>query len=426
MLGVKAYDRGVSLATWVAGAVPTRLMGDPVRIRQVISNLTDNALKFTKDGSVVIRVSLESREGTSVFLRFEVEDTGIGMKPEVAAKLFQNFFQADSSTTRKYGGTGLGLSICRRIAELMGGEVGVQSTLGEGSLFWFTARLQAQEGAQEAWLPETRARFFLVGLPEATGKVLDAQLREWGFPSERLDPGPAALDHLLGCSLHPEERTLLIFGAHGGMSPEMLTFLKGVRTEPSLAGVRLVMAHSLYEKEESRKPSDLAITEFLPLPMRKSHLKTLLDPHRDLQPLPVAPEALPVLVAPLNSVSLLLAEDNLVNQRVAVAVLKKMGLKPDLAVNGVEAVEACRGKTYDLILMDCQMPEMDGFQATREIRSLEGSGQRVPILAMTANAMQGDRERCLEAGMDDYLSKPVAILDLKQALQRWLPAASIL
>jgi CheY-like chemotaxis protein len=186
------------------------------------------------------------------------------------------------------------------------------------------------------------------------------------------------------------------------------------------------MAHSLYEKEESRKPIRVPITEFLPLPMRKSHLRTLLDPHRETHPLPAVTEALPVLQAPLQGVNILLAEDNLVNQRVAVAVLKKLGLKPDLAVNGEEALAAAQAKSYDLILMDCQMPEMDGFQATRAIRALEPDGIRVPILAMTANAMQGDRERCLEAGMDDYLAKPVAILDLKSALQRWLPAASIL
>jgi signal transduction histidine kinase/ActR/RegA family two-component response regulator len=425
MLGVKAYDRGVELATWVAGDVPTRLMGDPVRVRQVLSNLTDNALKFTQNGSVILRVRLEGREEGSVFLRFEVEDTGIGMKEEVASKLFQSFFQADSSTTRKYGGTGLGLSICRRIAELMGGEVGVSSTLGVGSLFWFTARFPVEEGAQDPWLSETHPRFFLVGLPPATSRVLDAQLREWGLVSEVLAPEPASLEHIRSCGLRPGDRALLIFGGHGGMSDEMLAFLNGVRSEPSLADLRLVMAHSLYEKEESRKPTGVPITEFLPLPMRKSHLRTLLDPQRNAQPLPALTETRPIIPSQEHPVSVLLAEDNLVNQRVAMAVMKKLGLTPDLAVNGLEAVDKFKAKPYDLILMDCQMPEMDGFQATREIRALEGDERRVPIVAMTANAMQGDRERCLEAGMDDYLSKPVAILDLKQALQRWLPAASI-
>ena len=429
MLGLKAHDRGVELATWVAGDVPTRLMGDPVRVRQVLSNLTDNALKFTKDGSVVLRVRLESQDGLSVFLRFEVEDTGIGMREEVASKLFQNFFQADSSTTRKYGGTGLGLSICRRIAELMGGEVGVSSVLGKGSLFWFTARLQAQEGAQDTWAPQPRPRFILVGLAPATARALDAQLKAWSLDSEILEPVPETLEYLRGSGLVPNDSTLLVFAGHGGDGgvPEgMRTLLEGIRACPALASLRLVMAHSLYQKEEARKPMGLPITEFLPLPMRKSHLKTLLDPLRGAhQPLPALAEVRPAPAASLPKVNILLAEDNLVNQRVAMAILKTMGLKPDVAVNGLEAVSAAQAKAYDLILMDCQMPEMDGFQATREIRRLEALGSRVPILAMTANAMQGDRERCLEAGMDDYLTKPVAILDLKYAIQRWLPAASI-
>ena len=426
MLGLKAYDKGVELATWVAGQTPTRLMGDPVRVRQVLSNLTDNALKFTKEGSVILRVRLESQEGATVCLRFEVEDTGIGMKEEVASKLFQNFFQADSSTTRKYGGTGLGLSICRRIAELMGGTVGVSSTLGVGSLFWFTAHFQVAEAAQDTWVPQPRPRLFLLGLPPVTAQVLDAQLREWGIDSEVVNPGPGCLEYLRGCGLRPKDRTLLIFGGQGGLGPALIELLAGIRTEPTLASLRLVMAHSLYEKQEFRQPTGLAISEFLPLPIRKAHLKSLLDPLHQAPPLTAVAEALPMLLAPMPHVSILLAEDNLVNQRVAVAVLKKLGLKPDLAANGLEAVQAVRAKRYDLILMDCQMPEMDGFQATREIRAQASGTPRVPILAMTANAMQGDRERCLEAGMDDYLAKPVAILDLKSALQRWLPAASIL
>jgi PAS domain S-box-containing protein len=425
ILGVKAHDRGVDLATLVAGDAPTRLMGDPVRLRQVLSNLTDNALKFSKDGSVMIRVLLESREANTVMLRFEVEDTGIGMKEEVAAKLFQSFFQADSSTTRKYGGTGLGLAICKRIAELMDGQIGVSSTVGKGSLFWFTARFHTPEEAQEVWAPEGHPRFFLVDLPATTGRMLDQQFREWGFQSTLLAPGPEALPLLRGLAPAADDKTLLVFGAAGGVSAAVEAMLAAIRREPALAQLRLVMAHSLYEKEEARKPIGVPITEFLPLPMRKTHLRTLLE--RSGAGFPLAPvvEALPVFSEALTQVKLLLAEDNLVNQRVAVAVLKKLGLKADLAVNGLEALEAATRTDYDLILMDCQMPEMDGFQATRKIREMEAGNRRVPILAMTANAMQGDRERCLEAGMDDYLAKPVAILDLKEALHRWLsPAAA--
>jgi PAS domain S-box-containing protein len=422
ILGVKAHDRGVELATWVSREAPTLLMGDPIRLRQVLSNLTDNAIKFTKAGTVAIRVFLERREEGAVTLRFEVEDTGAGMREDVAAKLFQSFYQGDSSTTRKYGGTGLGLAICKRIAELMDGAIGVRSTLGQGSVFWFTARFQVQE-EQAFWLPETRPRFFLTGLPATTGAFLDAQLREWAFESELLEPGPEALARL--GSAHPPSGsgTFLIFPGTGTLPASLLQFLQEIRRNPALASLRLVRTHSLYEKEGVPQVTGLPITEFLPLPMRRTHLKTLLEGHRGTLPAPAAPEPLPASPAALAGARLLLVEDNLVNQRVALAVLRKLGLTPELAVNGLEALEAAKARTFDLILMDCQMPEMDGFEATRRIREQEGGTRHVPILAMTANAMSGDRERCLEAGMDDYLAKPIAILDLKEALMHWLPPA---
>jgi PAS domain S-box-containing protein len=423
ILGVKAHDRGVELATWVSRDAPTLLMGDPTRLRQVLSNLTDNAIKFTKEGSVVIRVLLEGRQDSSVTVRFEVEDTGAGMREEVAAKLFQSFYQGDSSTTRKYGGTGLGLAICKRIAELMDGAIGVRSTLGQGSVFWFTARFQVQDPGRGLWLPETRPRFFLVGLPAATGGFLDAQLREWGFSSELMEPGAAALERIQSACPVPGNSTFLVFSGAGNLAPDLLQFLQEVRLDPALAPLRLVRTHSLYEKEGTQPVTGLPITEFLPLPMRRSHLKTLLEGHRGTLPAPVAPEPLPASPVALAGLRILLVEDNLVNQRVAQAVLKKLGLTPELAVNGLEACAAAEARTFDLILMDCQMPEMDGFEATRLIREREAGARRVPILAMTANAMAGDRERCLASGMDDYLAKPIAILDLKEALLRWLPPA---
>ena len=419
ILGVKAHDRGIELATWVSGEAPTLLMGAPIRLRQVLSNLADNAIKFTRSGSVVIRVLLEGREGPAVTLRFEVEDTGAGMREEVAAKLFQSFYQGDSSTTRKYGGTGLGLAICKRIAELMDGAIGVRSTLGRGSLFWFTARFQTQE-SRAFWLPATRPRFFLAGLPAASGGFMDAQLREWGFESELLVPGGAALERLRSACAGAGQAPILVFHGASGMGPDLHGFVQEIRRDPALAALRLVRAHSLYDKEGAPQHPDLPFTEFLALPMRRTHLKTLLDGHRGALPAPAPPAPLPEAPTILSGLSVLLAEDNLVNQRVAVAVLKKLGLVPELAVNGLEACAAAAAKPFDLILMDCQMPEMDGFEATRQIRRQEAGGRHVPILAMTANAMAGDRERCLEAGMDDYLAKPIAILDLKEALLRWL------
>jgi PAS domain S-box-containing protein len=427
ILGVKAHGRGVELATWVSREAPALLLGDPIRLRQVLTNLADNAIKFTERGSVLIRVSVEGRPeapGDSVLLRFEVEDTGIGMGEDVSAKLFQSFYQGDSSTTRKYGGTGLGLAICRRIAELMGGAIGVRSTLGKGSLFWFTGRFQAVGGGREPWLPDTRGRFFLAGLPAPAVDFLEAQLREWGLATERLEPGPGALDRLRAACPLEGNSAFLVFPGTGNLDPALLRFLQKVHQEPALAPLRLVRTHSMYDQGGTFQPSGLPVTEFLPLPLRTSHLRTLLEGHRTSLPAPSAPEPMPAAPASFAQCRVLLAEDNLVNQRVAVAVLNKLGVRPVLAGNGQEACDAAAREIFDLVLMDCQMPVMDGFQATRAIRAQEPEGRRVPILAMTANAMPGDRERCLEAGMDDYLAKPIGIRDLKDALQRWLPAAA--
>ena len=413
-LGVKAHHRGVELATWVTGNTPTKLLGDPIRLRQVLSNLTDNALKFTDHGSVTIQVSTESQDETAAVLRFEVRDTGIGMSQEVASRLFQSFFQGDSSTTRKYGGTGLGLAICKRIAELMGGAIGVESCPGNGSVFWFTARLPLQGTGQDPWKPAHPHRFLLHGLPQATGGTLKAQLRDWGFQADSLG---AETD--VQALVQAQDGPLLVFHLPNGHLPPLITHL---RTLPSLGSLRLVLAHSLYEKDEILAREDIKGVEFLPLPLRRTQLRALVDGSA------LAPQAPAVPPEPRlgqSEVSILLAEDNLVNQRVALAILKKMGLRADVAATGREALEANKKKLYDVILMDCQMPELDGFQATRLIRDAEGEGRRVPILAMTANAMHGDRERCVDAGMDDYIAKPVTLDSLLALLRRWLPADAL-
>jgi len=399
-LGVKAHHKGVELLTWVAGQTPTRLVGDPIRLRQVLSNLTDNALKFTEKGSVVIKIGLQSRDANSAILRFEIQDTGIGMPPEVSSRLFQSFFQGDSSTTRKYGGTGLGLAICKRIAELMDGSIGVDSVPGKGSTFWFTAQLPLQGSGLDPWKPSAPTRILLHAMPEATGRILQAQLQDWGFGASLLGEDP-------------------VFQLQQGAVPVRVAPLLG---NPPPGAPSLVLAHSLYEKDAVLSRVEFQGIPFLPLPLRRSQLRALVE-GTSLQP--EAPQAHPEIRPGQSEAAILLAEDNQVNQRVAVAILKKMGLKADIAANGREALEASRQKPYDVILMDCQMPEMDGFQATRLIRDAEGEGRRVPILAMTANAMQGDKERCVEAGMDDYIAKPVTLDSLMVLLRRWLPADTL-
>jgi len=420
VLGVKAHAKGVELGAQVAEGTPTRLVGDPVRLRQVLTNLTDNALKFTERGHVLIRVSSDVLSDEDLRLKVSVTDTGIGMAPAVTARLFQSFYQGDTSTTRKYGGTGLGLAICRRLTELMGGGIGVESELGRGSTFTFTVKLGFQPGTERLPVPETRVRTWLVGLPPLTERLIVEQWKAWGLPVDVLaDPEGDFPDP------DPGGETLVIVGP--GQVGHLSRLRDWIRRWPD-APLRLVVARSLFDKSSLPGGEDLPELETLPLPLRSASLRNLLErrPNRESERVvPIEPSpspAVPTMANPSRrGPALLLAEDNLVNQRVALAVLKKLGFTADVASNGREAVEAARGRTYDLILMDCQMPDMDGYEATRQIRSEADGRARPIILAMTANAMEGDRERCLAAGMDDYLAKPVTLEALKQALQRWLP-----
>jgi two-component system, sensor histidine kinase and response regulator len=423
VLGVKAHGKGVALATLVERDTPTRLRGDPVRLRQILTNLADNALKFTERGHVSIRIRREELTAQDVLLHFEIQDTGIGMLPEIRDRLFQSFYQGDSSTTRKYGGTGLGLTICKRLSELMGGTVGVDSERGVGSRFWFTARFQLQVGAVEAPPPEVGCQFFLAGMTGIVGQALAAQLEAWGFGTRLIETPDALGDALLPC-LDGKALQFLVFHPSGPSDP-LAQRVKVLMADARFAPLRFLRARSLYETEETRSREGLNFGESLPLPLRRSHLLALIArqplPQMELPPIPAdlpPPTAEPA--ATPDQARILLVEDNRVNQRVALAVLKKLGHSADLAANGQEAVEMVRQKRYDLILMDCLMPVMDGYQASQAIRKEEGEGNHVTIIAMTANAMQGDREHCLEAGMDDYLPKPVTIDALSTALARWL------
>ena len=405
--GVKAHAKGVDLASILPPDVPRMVLGDPVRVRQVLTNLVDNGLKFTETGGVVLRICVVEQALDGCTLRFEVQDSGIGMKPEVRDRLFQSFYQGDSSTTRKFGGTGLGLAICRRLAELMGGAIGVESELGKGSTFWFTIRTPSLGQLSRN---RTQRGVLLWNLPSFLSHALEAQLELWGAHCLLASPEVAPeKDYLAKLGPHP----LVLCGA--GTTQEQLLSL-GL---PDTAQV--VRLHSLYQPEERRKAEGEGFNSFLSVPVRQSHLALLLG-LKQAATGRATPEAMAQahLRGPSSDIKVLLAEDNLVNQKVALAVLKKMGLTADLANNGLEAVHAAQAKLFDLILMDCQMPEMDGFEASRLIRETEMPGRRTPIIALTANAMVGDRERCLEAGMDDYLAKPIRVPDLEEALRRWL------
>ncbi len=391
VVGVKAFHKGVELASTIAPGTPLEVVGDPVRLRQILTNLVDNAIKFTETGGVRVRLTTEELEADEVLLRFEIQDSGIGMRPEVSSKLFSSFFQGDASTTRKYGGTGLGLAICRRLAEMQGGAIGVVSAVGEGSTFWFTLRLKRRA------LPEakpTPRRVALAGLGPLTTDLLRQQLEGWGCPvavqSDPTAPVP--------------EADLVLYGQRAFEA----------QRQP---GPRWVVLHPLYDNALRDGARSAGISETLSTPVRASQLARILEG-------PLGTEA-PMAVAkgPVEKreFKVLLAEDNLVNQKVALKILEKFGLHAEVAATGQEALDRLERTPYDLIFMDCQMPEMDGFEATRLIRSKEVG--HVPIIAMTANAMVGDRERCLEAGMDDYISKPVRVEAVQGALERWLPSA---
>jgi PAS domain S-box-containing protein len=408
VLGVKAQAKGVELGIFVDPATPLAVAGDPTRLRQILTNLMDNALKFTHEGSVEVRVHPEEEEDGHVLLRVDIRDTGVGMKPEVVERLFTSFFQGDTSTTRKYGGTGLGLTICKRLVELMGGTIGVTSAPGEGSTFWFTLRLGIR-GCQAPVRPE-HASVLITGLSSAASRLIGEQLEAWGIHS--MVPPPEA-DTAIWLREAHRPGALILAG------PESLEAALAKAGEGAV-----VFASPLYRPELREAAARKGVHAFLTQPVRPSHLRRLLEPEG--LAIDGAASALPAPVAggPVK-VRVLLAEDNAVNQKVALVMLKKLGIEADVAATGIEALDALVGVSYDLVLMDCQMPQMDGYEATRRIRERERGSRRLPVVAMTANAMVGDRERCLDVGMDDHIPKPVRMEALHRALSRWLPAGAI-
>ena len=368
-------------------------------------------------------------------LRFSVRDTGIGIPADKLGLLFDKFTQVDASTTRKYGGTGLGLAISKQLAELMGGEIGVSSEEGQGSEFWFTARLGKQaEGAQAESRPpaDLRGVRALIVDDNATNReILTTRLASWGMrPSEAPD-GPAALQALYRALDESDPfRVAVIDMQMPGMDGEALG--RTIKADARLADTRLVMLTSLGTRGDARRFEEIGFAAYATKPIRHQELKAVLSlalaERAGAEPTPrpivtrhTARETLNLFAG--RKARILLAEDNITNQQVALGILKKLGLRADAVANGAEAVKALETIPYDLVLMDVQMPEMDGLEATRQIRNPQSAvpNHQIPIIAMTAHAMQGDRERCLEAGMNDYVTKPVAPQALAEALEKWLP-----
>ena len=436
LLAERAQSKGIELVNFIEHDVPSALRGDPGRLSQVLTNLLGNAIKFTEEGEVVLSVSLAEERGDAAVVRFEVRDTGIGMTPEQRERLFQAFTQADVSTTRRYGGTGLGLVISEQLVEMMGGKIDVESESGKGSVFSFTARFRKQpEGPQITITPPEDfedLRIIIVDDNETNRKILHKQVISWGMKNGEAEGGSKALEMLRAAARKGESYDLAILDLHmPGM--DGLELAHRIKEDPSISATRLILLTSMGLRGEAEQARRVGIAAYLTKPVRQSRLydviATVVGSPADASPPPADVPQVDRRSAGVDSTGadgplgrVLVAEDNQVNQRVAVRMLERLRYRADVAANGLEAVEAVSRIPYSAVLMDVQMPELDGYSATRQIRRRESgiNTRRTPIIAMTANAMQGDREKALDAGMDDYVSKPVKREDLETVLERWI------
>jgi signal transduction histidine kinase/DNA-binding response OmpR family regulator len=406
LLAARAHERGLELAARVADDVPAAVHGDDGRLRQVLMNLVGNAVKFTHEGEVVVNVTTAADA-----LRFEVNDTGIGIDAELAGSLFESFAQADGSTTRRYGGTGLGLAISRQLVEMMGGRIGVDSRPGEGSTFWFEVALHAALRAPDQPTRDLQGLDVLIVDDNATNReILERRLGSWRMRTETAVDGAAGLARIRARAAEGRPFDLVLLDHH-------MPGLDGIGVARAIGGggPKVILLSSA-----GRTRGGPGVHATLPKPVRESRLydaiaTAMAGAGPAAKP---APEPQPAH----DGARILLAEDNPTNQAVAIHILRRRGYRVDVAAHGAEAVAAVRRESYAAVLMDCQMPVLDGYAATAEIRRLEGASRHTPIIAMTAHAMEGDRERCLAAGMDDYVSKPLDAAALDAVLQRWAGA----
>ncbi len=452
---MRAEEHGLELACHIAPDVPDDLLGDPGRLRQVVVNLAGNALKFTERGEVVVSVRVEAEESHAktqrpkeelkqdnsappsslrafaplreILLRFEVRDTGIGIAPEKQRLIFEAFAQADASTTRKYGGTGLGLAISSQLVQMMGGRIWVESTVGKGSTFHFTARFGLADGpvARPSSARPERLRDLpvLVVDDNATNRrILEEVLGNWGMRPLAVDGGEAALAALGRAAAAGKPFPLVLLDAHmPGM--DGFTLAERIRRGPGSARTLMVMLTSAGHPEDVARCRELGIDVYLMKPVKQSELySALLAALGQSEPDAPAPAGRPTPGGRRPPLHVLLSEDNPVNQKLAVRLLEKRGHTVVMAGDGKEALAALARRPFDLVLLDVQMPDMDGYEAAARIRREEkGTGRHVPILAMTAYAMKGDRERCLAAGMDGYVAKPIQPAELFETIDRLLP-----
>jgi signal transduction histidine kinase/CheY-like chemotaxis protein len=462
-----AADKGVHLACLVHANVPSALRGDPGRLRQILLNLLSNALKFTAKGEVTVAVSLLDSTDDRAIVQFAVQDSGIGLSPEAQGRLFQPFSQADSTTTRKYGGTGLGLAICKQLTELMGGQIGVESQVGAGSRFWFsvpfvTQPCGAQTGLQQAVQDLRGLGLCIVDGQAPTRRMLESYATKWGVRCRLVLDGTEVLGVLRAAAA---EGAAYDFAIIDMQMPGMggLDLARAIKADPVLAPTKLILLTAQGQRGDSHVAQTAGYAAYLTKPVQEAQLYDCLLAVANLPTSASSragqaePQTASAGLITRHSLAerqaqgipkILLAEDNVINQKVATRMLEKLGYRVDVAANGQEAIEALDRIDYAAVLMDCQMPEMDGFQATRLIREGEQArgnvelgmrndelniphsslhiphSRRIPIIAMTANAMQGDREQCLAVGMDDFISKPVQSKVLAEVLARWVAPAA--
>ena len=428
LLAPLAHGKQLELAALVRFEVPLLLVGDPGRLRQIFNNLLGNAVKFTSKGEVVLTVSLNSETSTHAAINFEIRDTGIGIDSKVQPRLFQAFSQADGSNTRKYGGTGLGLAICKKLVELMNGKIEFTSEFGKGSSFFFTIEFQKQAVPAPPISSKniSNLRVLIVDDNSTSRQILDQYTRGWGMRSDLASSGYDALRMLQRDTFNDPYKLVIL----DMRMPEMdgITLARSIKRNPLLVSTHVIMLTSLGDSFESGEVEQSGIEACVSKPVKGSRLfDSIFEVLCGGEP--PTPERRKALTGSLKlggdpagkSVRILLAEDNIINQKVAVKMLRGLGYRADIAANGVEVLAALDRQTYDLVLMDCQMPELDGYETTRRIRERPDFAS-VRIVALTANSMSGENQKCLEVGMDGYLSKPVRLEALRDILVQWMPA----
>jgi len=423
LLGSKAAEKGIDLLYQIKEPTPVAILGDVTRLRQILTNLLNNAIKFTDTGEVFVSASSTKLSKGKYEIQFAVKDTGIGIPESKVAKLFQPFTQVDSSTTRLYGGTGLGLVISKKLAELMNGRMWLESEEGKGSTFYFTIVADESRAIKKHTLssiiPDLRGKTVLVVDDNATNRrILKLQVESWGMLSNEFEKPSDAIEDLVNGAAY--DIAILDF-----QMPEIdgVSLARKIRAIPTISQFPIIVLTSLGRKEDNSLLQELNIKKFLNKPIKQSQLyESLISVFSDM-PANITRGhkhyAISAEIAERYPLRILLAEDNAINQKVAIRIFEKLGYRVDVAANGLEVLDAMKVIPYDIIFMDVYMPEMDGLEATRKLIELYGEDKRPIIIAMTANAMQGDREECLDAGMDDYIPKPMRIDELPDMLAKW-------